>query len=134
METDVDEVLQAHTIFADVGRGVLAQSEDMIDAFGTDDEDVVCIEVLNKGEFQVSEAERAMQLDALFKDVASRVADKCVCVCACVSVRACVRACVCHAQPHFVDTLKAPHAHTDPRPPPLTRARRCAHSVAPPPR
>ena len=65
VETDVDEVLQAHTIFADVGRGVLAQSEDMIDAFGTDDEDVVCIEVLNKGEFQVSEAERAMQLDAL---------------------------------------------------------------------
>ena len=55
MEIDIDEVLQAHTIFADVGRGVLAKREDLVEAFGTDDEDVICVEVLNKGEFQVSE-------------------------------------------------------------------------------
>ena len=58
VETDIDEVLQAHTIYADIGRGVLAKREDLIEAFGTDDEDAVCVEILNKGEFQVSEQER----------------------------------------------------------------------------
>ena len=75
VETDIDEVLQAHTIFADVGRGILAKREDLIEAFGTDDEDVICIEVLNKGEFQVSEQERQAQLETLMKDIASKVAD-----------------------------------------------------------
>ena len=50
----------------------------MVQAFGTDDEDVVCVEVLNKGEFQVSEEERQMMVDSLYRDVASRVADMCV--------------------------------------------------------
>ncbi|EOD39915.1 hypothetical protein EMIHUDRAFT_78887, partial [Emiliania huxleyi CCMP1516] len=49
VETDIDEVLQAHTIYADIGRGVLAKREDLIEAFGTDDEDAVCVEILNKG-------------------------------------------------------------------------------------
>ncbi|EOD04815.1 hypothetical protein EMIHUDRAFT_453755 [Emiliania huxleyi CCMP1516] len=75
VETDIDEVLQAHTIYADIGRGVLAKREDLIEAFGTDDEDAVCVEILNKGEFQVSEQERHAQLDALMRDIAARVAD-----------------------------------------------------------
>ena len=73
VETDIDEVLQAHTIYASVEKGVLAKNEDLIAAFGTDDEDRVCVEILNKGEFQVSDQERQMQTDALFRDVASRV-------------------------------------------------------------
>jgi len=75
VETDIDEVLQAHTIFSDVGRGILAKREDLLEAFGTDDEDVICLEVLNKGDFQVSEQERQAQLDTLMKDIASKVAD-----------------------------------------------------------
>ncbi len=78
VETDIDEVLQVHTIFANVDKGILAKSEDMIEAFGTDDEDKVCVEVLNRGEFQVSEEERQMMVDSLFRDVASRVTDMCV--------------------------------------------------------
>uniref|UniRef100_A0A7S2JFG7 SBDS family rRNA metabolism protein n=1 Tax=Haptolina brevifila TaxID=156173 RepID=A0A7S2JFG7_9EUKA len=78
VEKDIDEVLQVHTIYSNVDKGILAKSEDMVEAFGTDNEDVVCIEVLNRGEFQVSEEERQMMVDTLFKDVASRVADMCV--------------------------------------------------------
>ena len=66
VETDIDEVLQVHTIFANVDKGILASSEDMMEAFGTDDEDTVCVEVLNRGEFQMSEEERQMMVDGLF--------------------------------------------------------------------
>jgi hypothetical protein len=52
VEKDIDEVLQVHTIYANLDKGVLAKSEDLIEAFGTDDEDKVCVEVLNRGEFQ----------------------------------------------------------------------------------
>jgi len=78
VETDIDEVLQVHTIFENVDKGILAKREDLLEAFGTDDEDVICIDVLNKGEFQVSEQERQMQTDALMKDIASRVTAMCV--------------------------------------------------------
>ena len=78
VEKDIDEVLQVHTIFANVDKGILAKSEDLIEAFGTDNEDTICVEVLNKGEFQVSEQERQMQVDSLFRDVATKVADMCV--------------------------------------------------------
>ena len=47
-QTDLDEVLQAHTIFSNLEKGDIAKSEDLIEAFGTDNEDVVCVEVLNK--------------------------------------------------------------------------------------
>ena len=78
VEKDIDEVLQVHTIYANLDKGILAKSEDLVEAFGTDDEDTICVEILNKGEFQVSEQERQMQVDALFRDIASRVADMCV--------------------------------------------------------
>ena len=44
-EKDIDEVLQTHTVFSNVGKGQLAKSKDLKQAFGTDDEDVVCREV-----------------------------------------------------------------------------------------
>ena len=78
VEKDIDEVLQVHTIFANVDKGILAKSEDLIQAFGTDNEDEICVQIVDKGEFQVSEQERQMQLAALFKDIVSRVADLCI--------------------------------------------------------
>eukprot|EP00966_Prymnesium_polylepis_P165213 3819535-Prymnesium_polylepis.1 len=52
VEKDIDEVLQAHTIFANVDKGILAKSEDLIAAFGTDNEDEICVQIVDKGEFQ----------------------------------------------------------------------------------
>lgn len=45
-ETDIDEVLQTHTIFHNVSKGLIANKADLIEAFGTDDQDAICLEVL----------------------------------------------------------------------------------------
>lgn len=50
----------------------------MIKSFGKDDQTEICKEILAKGELQVSDKERSSTLDALFKDIATTVADKCV--------------------------------------------------------
>ncbi|KAF6252326.1 SBDS protein C-terminal domain-containing protein [Scenedesmus sp. NREL 46B-D3] len=76
IERDLDEVLQTTAIFANVGKGVMAAKEDLLEAFGTTDEDKICLEILAKGELQVSDKERQAQQDNLFKDVASILADK----------------------------------------------------------
>lgn len=44
-EKDVDEVLQSHTVYTNVSKGVLAKSKDLIRAFGTDDQTKICLEV-----------------------------------------------------------------------------------------
>ena len=56
----------------------VAKKEDLIKAYGTADATEICKEILAKGELQVSDKERQAQREALFKDVATTVADKCV--------------------------------------------------------
>jgi len=45
IEKDIDEVLQSHTVYSNVSKGVLAKSKDLTKAFGTDDQTQICIEV-----------------------------------------------------------------------------------------
>ncbi|CAH1100932.1 unnamed protein product [Psylliodes chrysocephalus] len=78
VEKDIDEVLQTHTVFANVSKGQVAKKEDLIKAFGKDDQTEICKEILAKGELQVSDKERQSQTDQLFKDIATTVADKCL--------------------------------------------------------
>jgi len=78
VEKDIDEVLQTHTVFTNVSKGQVAKKEDLVKAFGKDDHTEICKEILSKGELQVSDKERHSQLDALFKEIATAVADKCV--------------------------------------------------------
>jgi ribosome maturation protein SDO1 len=78
VEVDIDEVLQAHSVFFNVSKvrlcplayerdsaelawtrawavqGVLAPSKDLIEAFGTDDTEKVLRIILEKGEYHVS--------------------------------------------------------------------------------
>lgn len=77
-EKNIDEVLQTHTVFANVSKGQVAKKEDLIKAFGKDDQTEICKEILAKGELQVSDKERQSQTDQLFKDIATTVADKCL--------------------------------------------------------
>lgn len=77
-EKDIDEVLQTHSVFINVSKGQFAKKEDLLKAFGTEDVTTVCKEILSKGELQVSDKERHSQLDSLFKDIATNVADKCI--------------------------------------------------------
>lgn len=41
----MDEVLQSHTVYSNVSKGVLAKSKDLVAAFGTDDQTTICLEV-----------------------------------------------------------------------------------------
>lgn len=73
-EKDIDEVLQTHSVFTNVSKGQVAKKEDLIKAFGKDDQTEICKEILLKGELQVSDKERSSQLESLFKDIATTVA------------------------------------------------------------
>lgn len=78
LEKDIDEVLQTHTVFTNVSKGQVAKKEDLVSAFGTDNQTEICKEILMKGELQVTDKERHLALDSMFKDIATTVADKCV--------------------------------------------------------
>jgi len=74
----LDEVLQVARVFMNVSKGVMAKKEDLIKAFNLDDQKQICIQILEKGELQVSEKERQLQLESMFKDIATIVAEKCI--------------------------------------------------------
>ncbi|XP_044967649.1 ribosome maturation protein SBDS [Hordeum vulgare subsp. vulgare] len=76
VEKDLDEVLQSHTVYSNVSKGVLAKSKDLIRTFGTDDLTEICLEILEKGELQVSGKEREAQLSSQFRDIATIVMEK----------------------------------------------------------
>ncbi|KAL4446200.1 hypothetical protein ABPG77_003007 [Micractinium sp. CCAP 211/92] len=78
VEKDLDEVLQTTAVFANVSKGVLAKREDLLEAFGTDNTEAICIRILAEGELQVSDKERKVELDTLFRDVASVLSEKCI--------------------------------------------------------
>ena len=44
-ETDIDEVLQTHTVFTNVSKGEVAKTEDLKKIFGTDNHSEICLQV-----------------------------------------------------------------------------------------
>lgn len=76
VEKDIDEVLQSHTVYSNVSKGVLAKSKDLIAAFGTDDQTKICLQILEKGELQVAGKERDAQFSSQFRDIATIVMQK----------------------------------------------------------
>jgi len=77
LETDVDEVVQVQQVFKNASKGQVASKKELTKAFGDDasNEDIVAT-ILKLGELQVSERERAANLEARFRDVAVVVAEK----------------------------------------------------------
>ena len=65
-------------MFSNVSKGQVAKKEDLMKAFGKDDQTEICKDILAKGELQVSEKERHANLDSMFKEIATMCADKCV--------------------------------------------------------
>ncbi|XP_022773322.1 LOW QUALITY PROTEIN: ribosome maturation protein SBDS-like [Durio zibethinus] len=76
VEKDLDEVLQSHTVYSNVSKGVLAKTKDMVAAFGTDDQTKICLEILEKGELQIAGKERESQFSSQFRDIATIVMQK----------------------------------------------------------
>eukprot|EP00123_Amoebidium_parasiticum_P000298 comp10718_c0_seq1/m.5377 comp10718_c0_seq1/g.5377 ORF comp10718_c0_seq1/g.5377 comp10718_c0_seq1/m.5377 type:complete len:252 (-) comp10718_c0_seq1:644-1399(-) len=77
-ETDLDEVLQTDSIFVNVSKGEVAKTADLEKAFNTTDTQKIIREILDKGELQVSDKERAHHLETSFREIATMVADMCV--------------------------------------------------------
>ncbi|KAJ1953418.1 hypothetical protein GGI12_006017 [Dipsacomyces acuminosporus] len=78
VEKDIDEVLQIHQVYMNVSKGQVAKTEELRKCFKTEDVDEVIIEILKKGEQQVSDKERHHQLDNMLRDIATVVAEKCI--------------------------------------------------------
>lgn len=78
VETDIDEVLQIASVFTNVSKGVLAKNTDLLKAFETTDQEQVCRIILDKGELQVSDKERQVASESLYRDIVTIITDKCV--------------------------------------------------------
>lgn len=78
IEKDIDEVLQTHAVFMNVSKGQVAKSDDLKRAFGMEDQTQICLQILAKGELQVSEKERHSQMESTFREIATVVTEKCV--------------------------------------------------------
>jgi len=78
IETDLDNVLQIPNVFLNVSKGQVASSSDLQKAFGKAPLNDIILEILNKGELQVGEKERAAQLDRVHAEVIDLVAGKLV--------------------------------------------------------
>lgn len=75
---DLNEVLQSRQPFLNVSKGQVAKSTDLKEAFGTDEVDKIVLEILIKGEIQVSAKERGSQMESLTREIATIVSQKCV--------------------------------------------------------
>ena len=51
IDTDLDDVLQSHSVFTNVSKGQTAKNEDLMKAFGMDDQTKICVEVSTKFQF-----------------------------------------------------------------------------------
>lgn len=78
VETDINEVLQSDSVYTNVSKGVVANRKDLMEAFGTDDMLKVAMLILDKGDVEVSDKERAALTESLFHDIASIICQKCV--------------------------------------------------------
>lgn len=79
IETDLDNVLQIPNVFLNVSKGQTAPNEDLAKAFGKSmPRDDIILEILNKGEIQVGDRERAAQLERVHNEVIGIVASKLV--------------------------------------------------------
>ena len=79
IETDLDNVLQIPNVFLNVSKGQTAPTAELAKAFGRDvPVNDIILEILNRGELQVGEKERAAQLDRVHSEVVGIVASKLV--------------------------------------------------------
>ncbi|CDO94937.1 unnamed protein product [Kluyveromyces dobzhanskii CBS 2104] len=78
VEKDLDEVLQINQVFINVSKGQVASKEDLQKAFQSTDIDAIIKEILFKGEIQLSEKERQLQLNKITNELLTIVSAKCI--------------------------------------------------------
>jgi len=78
IEKDLQEVIQTETIFENVSTGTFAKAKDLKAAFNTTDLETICKQILKTGELQVSDKEREVHSEGLFKDIVTFIVERCV--------------------------------------------------------
>lgn len=78
VEKDLDEVLQIPQVFLNVSKGLAAPNNMLKKSFGTSDTNKIVLEILKKGEIQLSGKERAQQIEKLHNEVLTIISTKCV--------------------------------------------------------
>lgn len=76
IEKDIDEVVQVPQVFTNVGKGEIASAGDLKASFGTSDVEKVVLEILEKGELQVGNKERAQEQEQTHAKVLQQVVSK----------------------------------------------------------
>ncbi|ODV93603.1 hypothetical protein PACTADRAFT_35363 [Pachysolen tannophilus NRRL Y-2460] len=78
VEKDLDEVLQIPQVFLNVSKGSVAPNDDLEKAFGTTDTNKIVMEILSKGEIQLSEKERQANTQQVHNEILQLISTKCV--------------------------------------------------------
>ncbi|CAI2172190.1 11220_t:CDS:2 [Funneliformis geosporum] len=78
VETDLDNVIQINNVFTNVSKGEVAPKDILQKCFKSEDLDKIIKEILEKGQLQVSDKERTHQIDSIYREIATMVAEKCV--------------------------------------------------------
>ena len=76
-EDNISAVMQVDQIYTDVANGTVASKNDL-KKFGKMNRDQIISEILNKGEFQMSEVERGDKLENISQEIASWISQQCV--------------------------------------------------------
>ncbi len=74
----MEETLQTTSIFENVSKATLYRKAQLVEAFGTDDEEAICKIILDKGVAQITELERENNYHKMFRQVATLVSEMCV--------------------------------------------------------
>lgn len=78
LETNIDEVLQSHSIFTNVDQGSLAKTSKVLEALNVKTIEEALIIILKEGKINLAEKERKLIIENLGKDIASIVASQCI--------------------------------------------------------
>jgi ribosome maturation protein SDO1 len=78
IEKDINEVIQTDTIYENVTKGKVAREQDLKSVFGTTDLEEICRKILKSGELQVSDKEREVHLEGVFRDIVQIVVERTV--------------------------------------------------------
>jgi ribosome maturation protein SDO1 len=78
LEQDLSEVLQTERVFTNVSKGEFAKAKDLMQVFGTKDEEEIIQVILTKGQLQVSDKERTQQLEKTNAQISEWIANNCV--------------------------------------------------------
>ncbi|KAL6949794.1 guanine nucleotide exchange factor sdo1 [Hanseniaspora vineae] len=78
IEKNLDDVLQINQVFLNVSKGQVAPNEDLMQGFGTTDQDTVIKFILEKGELQLSDKERQLRIQQINNEMLNIVSCKCI--------------------------------------------------------